>query len=100
VANIPSLDQKIVECMDAGLQAFGENTKHIVYYCLERDFGLKKNEIPERPETFSRAITSIFGEGAGIIGELIVKKMTLSFKLKQSKLTFTEAVVALKAKQQ
>ncbi|RLG49375.1 MAG: hypothetical protein DRO00_10055 [Thermoproteota archaeon] len=50
----PNLDQKIVECVDAGLQAFGKSAKHIVYYCLERDFRLKKNEIPERLKPFPR----------------------------------------------
>jgi len=76
----------------------GESAKYVIYHYLEGDFRLKKDKIPERPEVFKQAMTSIFGEeGSKIIEELIVQKMTQTFKLKhKSKPSFVEVVQALK----
>ena len=101
MATSSNLNEKIVQCIDEGLQLFGKSVKHVIYFCLERDFQLKKTEIPEKPETFCEAIILLFGErGAKLIEESILQKMEQCFKLKQrSKLTFVETVLKLKAKQ-
>ncbi|MDI6846971.1 MAG: hypothetical protein QMD23_02425, partial [Candidatus Bathyarchaeia archaeon] len=84
-----------------GLQVFGESVKHVIYFYLERNFQLKKTEIPEKPETFCKAITSLFGEdGAKSIEKSILQKMEPCFNLKhRSKSPFIETVLRLKAKQ-
>jgi len=101
MAAASKVNEKIIQCTDEGLQVFGESAKHVIYFYLEKDFQLKKTEIPENPETFYKAITSLFGEdGANSIEKSILQKMKLCFKLKhQSKLTFVETVLRLKAKQ-
>ncbi len=95
------VNEKIIKCVDDGLQVLGESVKHVIYFYLERNFQLKKTEIPENPETFCKAINSLFGEdGAKLIEESIRQKMELRFNLKhRSKLTFVETVLKLKAKQ-
>lgn len=101
MAAASNIDEKIIQCVDEGLKVFGESAKHAIYFYLESDFQLKKTEIPEKPETFCKAITSLFGEnGAKLIEESILQKMEQCFKLKhQSKLTFAEAIQAVKAEQ-
>lgn len=96
-----TIENKIVQCVDEGLQIFGESAKEAIYFYLKRNFQLKKTEIPEKPETFCKAITSLFGEdGAKLIEEFILQKMRLCFKLKhRSRLTFVKTVLNLKAKQ-
>lgn len=97
-----NIDEKITECIDTAIQeALGESARYAIYFYLEKDFQLKKSEIPEKPESFCRALSSVFGEeGAKIIEEWILQKMKQSFKLKQRpKLTFSEVVVTVKAKQ-
>lgn len=76
----------------------GESAKYVIYHYAEKNFQLKKEEIPRHPEVFKQAITSFFGEkGFKIIEELIVQKMIQTFKLKhKSKLTFVEVVQAVK----
>jgi hypothetical protein len=93
-------EERIIRCIDAGLQVLGESAKHVIYHCLEKDFGLQKNEIPEKPEVFEQAITSIFGEeGSKVIEELVVQKLREAFKLSpKSKLTLLDAVLAVKTK--
>jgi len=95
------VNEKIIQCTDEGLKVFGESTKHVIYFYLERDFQLKKTEIPGNPETFYKALTSLFGEdGARLIEESILQKMKLCFKLKhRSKLTFVETVLKLNSNQ-
>ena len=100
-AEASKVKEKIIQCVDEGLQVFGESVKHVIYFYLERYFQLKKTEIPENPETFCNAINSLFGEnGAKLIEKSILQKMELCFKLKhRSKLNFVETVLKLKAKQ-
>ena len=62
------------EAIDEALSSFGENCKHVIYYNLENEFGLPKNEIPERIEDFTGAIETIFGKGANIL-EIRIMKM-------------------------
>jgi hypothetical protein len=94
-------ENKIVHCVDEGLQIFGEAAKEAIYFYLKRNFQLRKTEIPEEPETFCKAITSLFGEdGAKPIEESILQKTRLCFKLKhRSRSTFVKTVLNLKAKQ-
>lgn len=92
------LDQRIIECVDDGLQALGESAKFVIYHYLEKDFELKKDEILEHPKVFKQALTSIFGEeGSKIIEELIVDEMAQTFKLKHKrKPSLVEVVQAIK----
>jgi hypothetical protein len=95
------LEQKILEHVDAGLQAVVNSGKFVIYHYLEKTFRLKREEIPKKPEIFREGLTSIFGEeGADVIERGIIQKLSQCFNLKhQSKLTFAEAVVVIKAKQ-
>ena len=94
------LDQKIVNCIDNGLQVLGESAKYALYQYIEKNFRLKKDEIPQHPEVFKQAITSILGEEVSkLMEELIIQRMTQTFKLKhKSKLTFVEVVQAVKSR--
>lgn len=96
-----SSNQRIIKCIDEGLQTVGESIKHVIYFCLEKNFRLKKEEIPEHPEVFEQALASIFGEeGSKIIEELIIQKITQNFNLKhKSKLSFVEALQAVKSRE-
>lgn len=88
------MDEKIVECVDGGLESLGESVKHAIYYYVEENFQLKKSQIPREPEVLDKAMVSLFGEeGASIIKELIVRRMRKAFQLKgKSKQTFADFV--------
>lgn len=100
MAAFSRVDERIVECVDSGLGALGESVKHVIYYYVEENFQLEKNEIPEKPQVFKQAITSMFGEeGAKIIEQLIVQKMRNAFKVRRRlKQTFTDIVVEVKTR--
>jgi hypothetical protein len=94
--------QKILQCVDDGLEILGKSNKQTIYYHLEKKVGLKKDEIPEDPETFSRGLILMFGEeGANIIEKWIIEKLGQSFHLeKQPEMTFAKAINTIRTKQE
>jgi len=94
------LEQEIMKCIDDGLQPLGDSGQYVVYRYLENHFGLKREDIPKKPEIFRKGLILIFGEkGADIIEKWIIEKLKISFNLKQrSKITFAGAIAMIKAK--
>jgi len=95
-------DQIILQCIDNGLQTLGDSGKKAIYYYLKKNFKLKRQKIPKKPETFCRGLTLMFGEeGADIIEKWIIEKLKANFHLKQqSEITFAKAIDMIKAKQE
>jgi hypothetical protein len=93
------LEKRIMQCVDDGLEVLGDSGKKAIYYYLEKNSGLKRKEIPKKPEIFRKELSFMFGEeGTDIIEKWIVEKLRMSFKLKQQfKITFSEAVAMIKA---
>ena len=93
------LEKRIMQCVDDGLEVLGDSNKKAVYYYLEKNLGVKRKEIPKKPELFRKGLIFIFGEeGTDLIEKWIVEKLRMSFNLKQqSKITFAEAVTMIKA---
>lgn len=96
------VEQKILQCIDDGLQTLGDKGKKAIYYHLKKSFMLQRKEIPKKPEIFRKGLNSIFGEeGTYIIERWILKKLKMGFDLKQrSKITFAEAIATIKAGQE
>jgi hypothetical protein len=95
----PDVEQKILKCVDEVLEALGESGRQAVHYYLERNTGLRREEIPQKPELFCKGLSLIFGEqGANVVGSWIVQKLTVSFGLeKKSNLTLAEVIDMIKA---
>lgn len=68
-------EETLLRAVDYGLLALGETPKKAIYYHLKRRFQLEREDIPEEPEEFARALNSIFGPGAEIVEEFIVKDL-------------------------
>jgi len=68
----------LFEAVDDGLKAvLGETGREVVYYHLQRVYGLRKESIPEHPEVFIEFLNKLFGIGAEIIERAILKKLCL-----------------------
>ncbi len=79
------LNKKLLFALDESMKnIFGENTAKAVYYYLQEGYLLKLEDIPERPQTFAKAIKEIFGEtGAEVIEALLVRDLCMKFKIKK-----------------
>jgi hypothetical protein len=82
-----------MECVDDGLKELGQSVRKVVYFHLEKNFGIKKYEIPVEPKAFCRALHAIFGQGANVIEKLIVQRIQEKFGLSlNSQTSLVEAV--------
>ena len=91
----------LLDAVDEGLSSLGESSKEAIYFHLDKDFNIRKHEIPDKLEAFVGAVEDIFGLGANFLEIAIMKqlhaKMGQQVKWHVSKdLTFTEYVTVAK----
>ncbi len=87
---ISSPKDRVLRCVDNALHCLGETVKRIVYWYLENEHGLKKEEIPDKPEEFIMGLEKIYGSGARVIERLIVSEMVDEFGVESG--SFAEGV--------
>jgi len=68
-------DAKILEAIDESLDIFGEAVKQFVYFHLESNCHMRKQDIPRRIEEFAIVIEGIFGNGARLIQIRIIEML-------------------------
>jgi hypothetical protein len=81
---------RVLKCVDRGLRCLGETVKRIVYWYLENEQGLKREEIPDKPQEFIIGLEKIYGSGAKIIERFIVSEMVDEFGVETS--SFAEGI--------
>ena len=97
-----SFEEFLLESIDEGLSLLGESPKQAVYYYIEKNFNINRQDIPLRIEEFTYAIEKIFGAGAKIleiqIMKCLFKKVGHKFRYypKQLNLAFTDYIEAAK----
>ena len=69
------LDTTILEAVDESLASFGDSVKQVVYFQLQNNYHVQKQEIPTRIEEFAAAIEGIFGIGARLIEMKIIETL-------------------------
>jgi hypothetical protein len=57
-------DDILLETIDETLSSLGEPVKNAVYFHLQTNFNISKNEIPKKIKEFSNIVQKIFGSGA------------------------------------
>lgn len=65
----------LLEAVDAALSPLGDSSKHAVYFYLEKNFTVKKQDIPNKIEEFTNAIEEILGHGAKVLEIEIMKNL-------------------------
>ena len=91
----------LLEAVDEGLSSLGESSKVAVYFHLQKNFNVRKEEIPCRVEAFAEAMEKIFGQGATFLEILIMKRLHEKIRLdlrehNLQSLEFTEYVAMAK----
>lgn len=70
----------------------GEGCKQAIYYFIAKDSGVKREEIPEKPQEFIDALKKIFGPGAAILEKSLVKEIEADLGITLQGENFAEAV--------
>jgi len=89
---------EISRCVNEALNTLGKEGKQILMHYLDAHMGLKEEEIPQKPELFSKGLNLILGEqAANALETTIAQELQISFKLlHKPKLTFTQAIDIIK----
>ena len=98
----PDTERKISQCIDDVLETLGKSGKQALSHHLEKDIGLKTEEIPQKPDLFHKGLNFVFGEqGADALETAMVQRLMTSLGLDpKSKLTLAEAISIIKAAQE
>lgn len=70
-----SFDELFLEAVDEALASLGNSVKQAIYFHLEKEFKIAKEEIPYRLNEFANGLEKIFGLGARFIEILIMKNL-------------------------
>ncbi len=77
-----NVDVKVLDTIKTVLiQIFEDESMETTFKIIKERYGLEVNDIPKRPQVFSQALLSLFGEGAAIIEDLILEKLYSDFKM-------------------
>jgi hypothetical protein len=77
-----NFQQLFTEAVDEGLNILSESGKQMVFFHLRKDCSINKNDIPERLETFAKELEKIFGAGAFVLEQQIIKNLYSKLGLK------------------
>lgn len=90
-------EKLLLLAVDQALSSLGESSKQAIYFYLDKNFSIEKQEIPNKIEPFKEALEEVFGVGASFLEVLIMKRLyeTIggNFQWKESEeFTFSEYV--------
>ena len=73
---VESLGELLVQSVDETLtDLLGKRTKEAVYDCLERNYALGREDIPDNLSKFFQLMEETFGSGSRTIAKSIIKRM-------------------------
>jgi hypothetical protein len=74
-------NDKILDCVDAGLDVFGKTVKNVIYYRFKTMFELERGDIVRKPEKFAECLRDFFGTSAFNVESSIVGSILGTFHL-------------------
>jgi hypothetical protein len=75
MAEPAEVDEVLLQAVDDGLSVPGEIVRAAIYQRIERSYQLRREEIPEKLETFHQALQDLLGGGATVMEKLIAKNL-------------------------
>jgi hypothetical protein len=73
-------DEYVIQAVDEALTSLGEPVKNTIYFQLENNFKISKNQIPDQIEEFTNIIHKIFGLGASRLEIKFMKNLYSKIK--------------------
>jgi len=78
----------LLEAVDEGLLILGESARKAIYFHLQNGCSLPREDIPDKPEMFAEGLKKMFGAGAKVIEESVVKilygKLGIEYKEREN----------------
>lgn len=70
--------RRFMSCIDSAMDVFGDSVKYVIYWNLEKEFGVKKEQIAQKPGKLAATIDKIFGSGGETVKKTIMKGIAQS----------------------
>jgi len=70
-----SLDQSLIESIDAALSALGSSTRDSILTYLRKKYSMSLQDIPQRMDEFLQALNRLLGYGARVIEKLVIARL-------------------------
>jgi hypothetical protein len=70
-----NFEKILIAAIDESFCSLGEGCKQAIFFHLEQDYMLNRENIPNRIEDFSNAIDCIFGIGAKVLQCIIIRNL-------------------------
>lgn len=80
-------DERILECVDRGLDVFGTSVKTVIYWRFQSIYNRERKDIVRRPELFSECLRTFFGERAFHVESSIVSVIQDKLNLENVKVS-------------
>ena len=89
------IDEKILECIEVGLESFGMNLDELVKSEIERAGEIPWEEIPMRPDLLENQLRRLFGDGgSSTIESMIAANIRSKFALRSINSDSISALIA------
>ncbi len=92
---LDAVDRIVLEAIDEALSILGDKGRESIYYFIEREYLIEKEDIPSNLEKFSDCLHLIFGIGSNVLERHIIntlkKKADVEVKLDDD-LDFVESM--------
>jgi hypothetical protein len=89
----------LIQAIEEGLSTFGESVPEIVFHNLDKKFSLDKDKIIDQPDSFTKALYTMFGSGAATVEKVIVKSVCEILRIKSlSPATFCDCIDIVKSR--
>ena len=73
--NSAAFNKLLLRSIDEALNSLGKSVRQAIYFHIEKQFSVARNEIPEKLQEFQGGLKEIFGTGAQFIESLIIKNL-------------------------
>ena len=93
-------EDKILDCTDSGIDAFGISVKTVIYFRFKTLYGLKRGDVVRKPELFSECLRDFFGEKSVNVEASIVASVLHSFHLADVRLSDSATKTIISARKQ
>ena len=68
-------EKELLDAIDEGFSWLGESGKQTIYFHLETEYKISKQDIPHRIEDFTEALEDVFGLGAKLLEIKIMENL-------------------------
>jgi hypothetical protein len=93
-------DEMVLQIIEKGISSLGENPEQATWLCLEKDFNLNRQKVPENLGEFQQALQKLFGQGSNLLDALFRDSLGEATGEDVSNYSsFTECVAVLRKKQ-